>query len=116
MIGKVVAIFTTIEAGTPLHSASEAELESGKGIVGDRYYEQEGTFSAKLKTSADWEVTLIENEEIQRFNESQASTLSQGSFRRNIVTSGIQLNDLVGHRFRVGSAVLEGVRLCEPGF
>jgi MOSC domain-containing protein YiiM len=30
------------------------------------------------------------------------------------VTQGIRLNDLVGKRFSVGGAVLEGKRLCEP--
>jgi MOSC domain-containing protein YiiM len=110
----VVAIVTTSEAGAALHGVSEASLESGKGLVGDRYYKKGGTFSEKLKGSDDWELTLIESEEIQRFNESQGLSLSPASFRRNIVTSGVRLNDLVGRRFVVGSAVLEGIRLCEP--
>lgn len=113
-MGKVVAIVTTNEAGTPLRSVAEASLESGRGLVGDRYYEHSGTFSEKLKDSADWELTLIESEEIHRFNESHGLRLSPASFRRNIVTSGVRLNELVGRRFQVGSAILEGARLCEP--
>jgi hypothetical protein len=35
-------------------------------------------------------------------------------YYRGIGTFPEKLNDLVGHRFRVGDAVLEGVRLCEP--
>ncbi len=66
---SVIAIYTTAEAGTPLHALPEATLESGKGLVGDRYYDGKGTFSEKLKDTADWEVTLIESEEIQRFNQ-----------------------------------------------
>jgi MOSC domain-containing protein YiiM len=114
MSGKVVAIVTTSKAGAPLQPVTAASLESGKGLVGDRYYAHGGSFSEKLKDSDDWEITLIESEEIQRFNESQGLSLSPASFRRNIVTSGIRLNELVGRRFRVGSAVLEGIRLCEP--
>lgn len=114
MTGKVAAIVTTNEAGAPLRSVAEVSLEVGRGLVGDRYYEHSGTFSEKLKDGADWELTLIESEEIHRFNESNGLTLSPASFRRNIVTSGIRLNDLVGRRFSVGSAVLEGMRLCEP--
>ena len=34
--------------------------------------------------------------------------------RRNIVTEGIDLNALVGKRVQVGTAVVEGIRLCEP--
>jgi MOSC domain-containing protein YiiM len=112
--GKVVEIVTTGEAGAPLRSIPEATLEGGKGLVGDRYYQRGGTFSEKLKDSADWELTLIESEEIQHFNEVQSLSLPPASFRRNIVTSGIRLNDLVGRRFSLGRAVLEGVRLCEP--
>jgi MOSC domain-containing protein YiiM len=111
---KVVAIVTTSEAGAPLQSVTQASLEAGRGLVGDRYYAHGGTFSEKLKDSADWEITLIESEEIQRFNESQGLALPPASFRRNVVTSGVRLNDLVGRRFKVGSAVLEGIRLCEP--
>ena len=114
MTAKVVAIVTTDKAGAPLQSVAQATLESGRGLVGDRYYEHGGTFSEELKDGADWEITLIESEEIQRFNESQGLTLPPASFRRNIVTSGIRLNELVGRRFKVGSALLEGMRLCEP--
>jgi MOSC domain-containing protein YiiM len=111
---KVVAIVTTSEAGAPLRSVTQASLEAGRGLVGDRYYAHGGTFSDQLKDSADWEITLIESEEIQRFNESQGLSLPPASFRRNIITSGVRLNDLVGRRFKVGSAVLEGMHLCEP--
>lgn len=86
--GKVVAIVTTAEAGAPLHVVTQACLESGRGLVGDRYYQHSGTFSEKLKGGADWELTLIESEEIQRFNQSHGLSLPDGSFRRNIVTSG----------------------------
>ena len=91
-----------------------ADLEVGRGIVGDRYYTQLGTFSKKNEIRPDQEVTLIESEEIDRFNASTGLTLDYGASRRNIVTRGVRLNDLVGHQFRVGSVLLEGVRLCEP--
>jgi len=114
MTGKVVAIVTTGAAGMPMQPVDEATLECGKGLVGDRYYRHDGTFSDKLKDSADWEITLIESEQIQRFNESHGLTLPQASFRRNIITSGIGLNEFVSRRFKIGAAVLEGIRLCEP--
>ena len=34
--------------------------------------------------------------------------------RRNLVTRGIRLNDLVGREFRVGTVLLKGADLCEP--
>jgi MOSC domain-containing protein YiiM len=40
--------------------------------------------------------------------------LEPGDTRRNVTTRGIELNDLVGRRFRVGEVIAEGVELCEP--
>jgi MOSC domain-containing protein YiiM len=97
-----------------MESVEQAILEAGKGLVGDRYYIATGTFSEKLEGKRDSEITLIESEEIEQFNETQGTALGYGDPRRNIVTRGVRLNDLVGHRFRVGETVLEGIRLCEP--
>ncbi len=49
-------------------SVDEASLEAGKGLVGDRYYRETGTFSDKLKGKRDSEITLIESEEVDRFS------------------------------------------------
>jgi hypothetical protein len=114
VIGQVSAIFTTANAGEALSAVDSATLEPGRGLAGDRYARRTGTFSEKLESSGDWEVTLIEAEEIDRYNESQGTDLSPGAFRRNIVTRGVRLNDLVGRRFFVGESLLEGIRLCEP--
>jgi MOSC domain-containing protein YiiM len=34
--------------------------------------------------------------------------------RRNLLTSGVALNDLVGKEFQIGAVRLKGVRLAEP--
>jgi len=112
--GTVVRIFMTPVAATVLSAVDEAVLEAGRGLVGDRYYLGSGTFSESLKGKPDAEITLIEYEEIVRFNQAERTDRSPGAFRRNIVTEGVRLNDLVGRRFRVGAAELEGIRLCEP--
>jgi MOSC domain-containing protein YiiM len=97
-----------------MEPVEEATLDPGRGLVGDRYYREAGTFSEKLKGTRDSEITLIESEEIERFNEEQNLALGLGDLRRNIVTRAVRLNDLVGRRFRLGDALLEGLRLCEP--
>jgi MOSC domain-containing protein YiiM len=114
MQGSVIAIYTSGKGGDLQREVPSAVLEAGRGLVGDRYYLQGGTFSAKLKDGHDWELTLIEQEEVDRFNASHGKALEPGLFRRNIVTVGVRLNDLVGKRFKVGDSVLEGMRLCEP--
>ena len=114
MGGDVKQVYTCPTGGLPLEAVPEAVLEVGRGIVGDRYYERTGTFSKKLKGSRDTEVTLIESEEISRFNAEYGLSLYPGDLRRNIVTNDVRLNDLVGQRFRIGEVELEGLRLCEP--
>ncbi len=114
MPGSIAAIYVTSEAGTPLVPVHSALLQAGRGIVGDRYHDHAGTFSEQLQDTQDWEVTLIEQEEVERFNTAEGMELGPGSFRRNVVTVGVRLNDLVGSRFQVGPAILEGMRLCEP--
>jgi MOSC domain len=109
----VVGIYTASVSGSRLRSVPRAELEAGKGLVGDRYYLGVGTFSKKIM-APDAEITLVESEEIERFNSNEQAAHSPGEFRRNIVTRGIKLNGLVGKRFLVGAALLEGKRLCEP--
>ena len=97
-----------------MESVSVAELEQGRGIRGDRYCTQLGTFSEQARVRPDQEITLIESEEIDLFNRSTESMLDYGAPRRNVVTKGVRLNELVGARFTVGEVLLEGMRLCEP--
>lgn len=116
MTGTVAEIFTAPKAQAPMQSVLTAQLEKGRGIVGDRYFSSAGTFSDKLEGNgnSDWEVTLIESEEIDSFNETQFHDFSYGEFRRNLVTRDVRLNDLVGKQFNIGNVKLEGIRLCEP--
>ena len=114
MTGSVLAIYIAPAGKAVMESLTVAELEIGRGIVGDRYYAQLGTFSKQDEIRPDQEITLIESEEIDRFNGSTGSTLDYGAARRNVITRGVRLNDLIGVQFRVGSVLLEGVRLCEP--
>lgn len=113
-MGKITAIYISPAAAAPVQSLAEAHLEAGRGIVGDRYYAECGTFSKKLGDSPDREVTLIELEQVDEFNRTTGMKLEPGALRRNIVTKGVDLNALVGVRFTVGDVTLEGIRLCEP--
>lgn len=114
MSGKIEEILICENAGEVLLQKENASLVRGKGIDGDRYFHKKGTFSEALKDKGDFEVTLIEIEEINAFNTISGLGYSSSEFRRNLVTSGIKLNELVGKEFTVGNVTLYGVRLCEP--
>ena len=104
----VLHIFTAPERGAPMTANQRVTVVAGQGIEGDRY------FDASNRPSPDYELTLIEIECITEFNETYGTSLSADAPRRNVVTSGVRLNDLCGRRFRAGPVVLEGIELCEP--
>ena len=88
-----------------------AEMKSvnalaGKGLEGDRY--------CKAAAEPSEQITLIESEVIDRLNEATESAFPYTAFRRNLITEGIRLNDLVGQTFYVGKVLLRGHKLCEP--
>ena len=114
MTGTLYRIFTAPTAGVELQEVPRAELVPGQGLVGDRYYCGAGTFSGRLQESGDFQLTLIEREEIDAFNADTGAAYGPGQFRRNVVTQSIRLNDLVGEEFSIGDCRLVGVRLCEP--
>jgi MOSC domain-containing protein YiiM len=110
--GMVVAIHVARTAGAPPGSLREIEAVEGKGLEGDRYFAGTGTYSAKQ--GGDRNVTLIEAEAVEALDREYGVRMDPGETRRNIVTRGAALNHLVGWDFRVGDAVLRGIRLCEP--
>jgi hypothetical protein len=78
----------------------------GNGIEGDRHF-------GKRKVPGE-NLTLVEAEELEAFAEERGVPVDLSQSRRNIVTRGVRLNDLVGKEFRLGTALLRGVELCEP--
>jgi MOSC domain-containing protein YiiM len=100
-------VAATVEqiAITPQESAlpgAVAEVEVGaNGMVGDRYADA-------------GDITLIEVEALEAFTAETGIELSHQESRRQVLTRGVRLNDLVGKRFRVGEVECVGRELCEP--
>jgi MOSC domain-containing protein YiiM len=109
---SVVAINIAAEGAKPLTSVKQVRAVPGRGLEGDRYFKQTGTYSNK--PGPDREVTLIESEAIEALKRDHQIELESRESRRNIVTQGVALNHLVGREFKVGQATLRGLRLCEP--
>jgi len=113
--GRIQAVQITPGAAAPLQRVDAVEAVAGKGLVGDRYYDDAGTFSNNgREDDAGREVTLIAQEAVDAVNQEQGWSLDATESRRNLVTVGVPLNDLVGKEFRVGAVILRGMRLCEP--
>jgi hypothetical protein len=103
--GSVAAILTAAFAESPLARVDRVDAVAGRGLVGDRYYDGRGTFSAPGRG---YELTLVEAEVLDSVD------LPWEEARRNIVTRGIALNALVGRRFKIGAVECIGRRLAEP--
>jgi MOSC domain-containing protein YiiM len=106
MQGAIESIYIAQTPGAAMHSVVDATLVAGAGIRGDRNYDE--------AVVRDGQITLIDAAEIERFNGATGLRIGTGDPRRNVVTRGVELNALVGKRFRVGPATLVGVELCEP--
>ena len=93
-------------------TVKEVRVVQGKGLEGDRYFSQIGTFSSKPGSGRD--ATFIELEAIEALERELKIKLEPKDSRRNIVTIGVPLNHLVGKTFKVGDVSFLGERLCEP--
>ena len=90
----------------PLSTVASVIVVAGEGIVGDRNYGQRKYPGQNL--------TLVEAEEIEHFNQAQHAAVPLSATRRNLVTRGVRLNTLVGREYSIGSVRLRGIELCEP--
>jgi MOSC domain-containing protein YiiM len=109
---SVAALFIGPAPEQPLHAVDQVVSVAGHGLEGDRKFRRDGM--PERKNGPDREVTLIEAEAIEAVNRDYGVELSPIETRRNIITRGVGLNHLVGERFRIGEALLQGIRLCEP--
>jgi len=108
----VVSLHIAAHGAAPMQSVSIVTAVAGRGLEGDRYFTQTGTYSNHPGTGR--AVTLIEMEAIEALARDYHVHLEAGLARRNLVTRGVALNHLVGKTFTVGTALLRGTRLCEP--
>ena len=100
--------------GANVSGHQKVSVRAGKGIEGDRYFSNTGKNRSNYKGQPDWEITLIESEVIVAFNQDTGNKFHESDFRRNIVTEGVRLNDLVGKTFNINGVSFFGVQLCEP--
>lgn len=110
--GRVVEIYIAEAAGVEMHALDRAHLIAGVGIEGDRYATHRGHYSHLWHP--DRQVTLIADEVLHAIEHEAGIVLERAETRRNLITSGVLLNDLVGTTFAVGETVLFAGRLNVP--
>lgn len=103
--GRVEGIFIAGEKRQLPVAVERVRAVAGRGLEGNRHFYEQAPPGRAL--------TLIASEALA---EGALSGVELGAdeSRRNVLTSGIDLNALVGERFRVGDVECVGVELCEP--
>jgi MOSC domain-containing protein YiiM len=102
----VERIFISPERGAAQVECERITLQSGMGVIGDRNF--------GVNKHPGQNLTLVEAEEIERFCAEQERVPDLSLTRRNLITRGVRLNDLVNSEFTIGDLKLRGVELCEP--
>jgi MOSC domain-containing protein YiiM len=110
-VGVIELIALAAEAEGPMRSVSAAEAIEGRGLLGDRYERQAGTFSKP--GGRGYDLSLVEAEALEELS-AKGAELAPIEARRNLVVRGIALDELIGRRFRVGEVECYGQRRCEP--
>jgi len=110
--GSLLAIQIGRQAEGRLESVPEVRAVPGRGLEGDRYFRGEGSFSKN--PGGGRQVTLVAREMLDLLAREHGIVLDPVETRRNLLTSGVSLNDLVGKEFQIGGVRLRGVRLAEP--
>jgi MOSC domain-containing protein YiiM len=110
---RLLQILIAASPSAAMESLEEVMAIPGQGLAGDRYFTGLGTFSPNPQ-KPDFELTLIESEQVRDYVNRTGLNFTATDARRNLVTEGIDLNGLVGKEFTIGSVRIRGIRLCEP--
>ena len=105
-MSKVFKLGIADKNNSEIKEVTSIEVLANKGVVGDRHFDDFNDPYCQL--------SLIESENIDYYNFKYGLNIPYINFRRNIVTKGIKLNELVGKKIKVGDVSIEGIDLCRP--
>ena len=105
-MSKIIKIGITKLNNKEIFEVNTIDLVAGKGIIGDRHFKDYNDPYNHL--------SIIESENIDEYNNRYNLDIPYLDFRRNIVTRGIKLNDLIEKKLMIGNVKLEVIDLCRP--
>ena len=105
-MGKVLEIGISENKSNKIVNVNDVEAIKGKGLVGEKHFKKDNNKRCQI--------TLIEIENINHYNKITRTTIPAINFLRNIVTEGIQLNELLGKEFFIGTVKVKAHDLCRP--
>ena len=105
-MSKIIEIGITEFNNKEIVAVNEIDLIAGKGIIGDRHFKDYNDPYNHL--------SIIESESIDEYNKKYNLSIPYLNFRRNIITRGIKLNDLIDKKILIGDIQLDVIDLCRP--
>ena len=108
--GSVVNLYIAPEAAGPMTPLAQVRAFADRGLEGDRFF-RESWAAAKRPDKA---VSLIEQEVLEMAASDHQVTIAGDKTRRNIITRGVPLIELLDREFMIGNVVMRGIRLFEP--
>ena len=105
-MSKIIKIGITEFNNKEIVAVNEIDLIAGKGVIGDRHFKNYNDPYNHL--------SIIESESIDEYNKKYNLSIPYLDFRRNIVTRGIRLNDLIDKKILIGEVRLDVIDLCRP--
>lgn len=85
----------------------EIHCVAGRGIEGDRYFGHDGDFKGQITFFADEVYQDLRG----KFG---GRARAPSAFRRNVITRGLELNELIGREFEVQGVRFFGTEECRP--
>jgi MOSC domain-containing protein YiiM len=108
--GKVAEIYVAPQSAGEMVSIPEVRAFADRGLEGDRFFRD----SWNAVSRSDKAVSLIEDEVLQLAAKELGMESIANLTRRNIVTRGVPLIELLGREFTLGGVRMRGIRLFEP--
>ena len=105
-MSKVLKLGITNSNNKKIKEVETIEVLANKGVVGDRHFKEFNDPYCQL--------SLVESENIDYYNFKYGTNISYVDFRRNVVTKGIRLNELVSKKLLIGNVKVEVIDLCRP--
>ena len=105
-MSKVLKLGITDNNNKKIIEVKSIDVLANKGIVGDRHFNEYNDPYCQL--------SLIESENIDYYNTKYGLNIPYTDFRRNVITKGINLNNLIGKKLQIGNVKVEGIDLCRP--
>jgi len=105
-MSKIIKIRITKNNNKKINEVNSIDLIAGKGVIGDRHFKDYNDPYNHL--------SIIESKNIDEYNKKYNLNIPYLDFRRNIITRGIELNNLIDKKIIIKKIQLDVINLCRP--